>query len=89
MDVQTIQAIGMLVNSIGLPATVGLVAILTAWYLLPVLAEYLRAKVELNKATAAKVWVQQSATIKQLPLTNQSEPGDMPTLTTPGPHGLT
>lgn len=54
-DINTIQAIGTLVSSIGLPATVGVILVIAAWNLLPVLADYLRAKVALNHATIAKV----------------------------------
>ena len=55
MDIQTIQALGMLVNSIGLPATIGLIAVIAAINLIPVLAEYLRSKISVNKATANKI----------------------------------
>lgn len=55
MDLSTIQAIGMLVNSIGLPATFGVIMVIAAWNLLPVLAEYMRSKISVNNATAQKI----------------------------------
>lgn len=55
MDLATLQAIGVLVNQIGLSGTVGLILIIAAWNLVPVLAEYLRSKVEVNHAQAVKI----------------------------------
>lgn len=55
MDLATIQAIATIVNGIGLPATIGLVILLAAYNLLPVLAEYLRSKIAVNHATAVKL----------------------------------
>lgn len=45
MDLQTIQALGVLINQIGLPATVGVLLVIITWNLMPVVAEYLRSKI--------------------------------------------
>jgi hypothetical protein len=55
MDLPTIQAIADIVNHIGLPATLGVISLLAAYNLLPVLADWLRSKIEINKASAFTV----------------------------------
>lgn len=55
MDIQTIQALAAIVNSVGLPATLGLIALMAAFNLLPVLAEWLRSRIKVNEATAVKI----------------------------------
>lgn len=55
MDLPTLQAIATVVNQIGLPATIGVICVIAAWNLLPVLSEYLRAKIEVNRATTKKI----------------------------------
>lgn len=55
LDIQTIQAIGALVNQIGLPATVGVILVIASWNLVPVLAEYLRSRIAVNHATAKQI----------------------------------
>jgi hypothetical protein len=55
MDLATIQAIGAVVNGIGLPGTIGIVIILTAIQLLPVLKAYLMSKISVNTTAAASI----------------------------------
>lgn len=55
MDITTIQALAAIVNSIGLPATLGLIALIAAFNLIPVLADYLRSKVVVNHAQAVSI----------------------------------
>lgn len=55
MDLPTIQAIAAVVQIIGLSGTIGVVTIIAAWNLLPVLADLLRSKIAVNHATALAI----------------------------------
>lgn len=61
MDIATIQALAAIVNAVGFVGTLGLIALVFAFNLAPVLAEYLRAKIASTKAETQHVVAQTDA----------------------------
>lgn len=52
MDISTIQALGALVNSIGLPATLGVLAIIWSLSIAPAVARWIDSRTQVEKAKA-------------------------------------
>ena len=67
MDLVTLQAIATIVNSIGLPATIGVILVIAAWNLIPVLADYLRARSNLSHVQSKSIEQQDVAQAKRVP----------------------
>lgn len=55
MDLITLQALAVIVQTVGVSGAFAIVIVLTAWHLLPVLADLLRSRITVNHATAQAI----------------------------------